>query len=290
MATADFWRQTIARLTPEQQRYVQEIAGRTSVPSRTSVTEPLRAVNWDEQASAEAARLEKLNRSRASHQRLVRLGQIATVAPFAAAGGAALAAGSASVPGAVGASTAPLGGGTVTAAGGASMASRIPWLRLGEIGAGTVTNLIGMRAQNRANDRAFGAEQAAIERAERLQAQQMEEDKRRWEAEQEQARLDREAANEERAWRRHLEEQDAALRRASWDAGANRRAIRDAALISLGGVGRSTTMPVNYTPPSAVTSPTREAASSGRGSARYITPAGQYDYRPRLIPLSQVGY
>lgn len=209
----------------------------------------------------------------------------------AAAGGAA----AASVPGAVGASAAPLGVGSVAggAAAGGGMAASVPWLKLSEIGAGAGMNLYGQRSANRAGDRAARIEQDAMTRQEALMQQQIEREERAWAADQEQRRIDREAAEEERRFnreereysrsereyaRRLLEEKEA--RRAPY------RQWRQEALMSLASIA-GINLPRSGAPGGGSRGPVSNTMPIG--SARAITPAGQEPYRPRLIPLGQVG-
>jgi hypothetical protein len=134
-----------------------------------------------------------------------------TVLPIAAfaTGGAALGAtgdGAAAGIGGLPAGMAPGGAAISTAfpsvaAGGS--AAGVPWMRIGELGAGLFSNGMASRAQGKANDREFAyrtqADQRAYEMAQAQEAQRQKEWaaqqallEQQFQAQQEQARLDRE--------------------------------------------------------------------------------------------------
>lgn len=168
------------------------------------------ASSW---AVEEADRLRRHAQSMASHQRLVRLGQIASVAPFAVAGGAALAGGGAAAGG-VGAgsvnglSIAPYAGSAAMHAPSmaSSLSSAVPWLRLSEIGVGAGMDLWGQHNANKASDRALQMDMAAQEQYRKQLEQQLALDREKFEADQEQNRLDRVASDDDRAYTRTLSE------------------------------------------------------------------------------------
>lgn len=248
---------------------------------------------------------------------------LAAVGGGAAAGGAATAAGSA-------ASSAPAtmvtsAGGWMPTAAGASMSAApqavsasMPWLRLSEIGVGAGMNLWGGRQANKAAERAAQIEAVALAKQEALTREQIALEREAWMASQEQQRLDRLAADEERAYsrderdyKRRLDEEREARR-------APYRQMGQQALMSLASISGLRLDPSMFAAPvvrSGSASPARSGAPVSstmpvreRGSAAYITPAGQDDGarqiyemtggrnggfvspRPRLIPLGQVGY
>lgn len=198
-------------LTPAQQQYLnarrtQPIVG--GVDFATGATMPSSAwgAGWD----AEAARYERNNASRAAHNRLVNIGRIASAVPLAFAAAPAIGAvggsgGVASVPGAVGASAAPLGAGTVGVGGGAMTFGNL--LRLGELGVGLGASLFGQRAQNRALDRdstqrsqEFAAQMAMLQQQNEFARQQ-------WDADQAQRAQEFALAQEDRTRRIRLEDE-----------------------------------------------------------------------------------
>lgn len=215
------------QLTPDQQSRVDAIRKRPVAASGFSDQN-------DQDAWNAAIRYDQNNRSKAGHNRLVRVGQIASVAPFALAGGAALAGGGMASGAAGGAATtagAAASGGAVPAAVGRFTLPSI--LKMAEIGIPAITGVLGMRSQNRALDRqaqleqqalaeqmTFAREQEAIRRqeAERMFA----EDRRRWESEERNRSRELAATEEERAYQRRLmderESRRAPYRQASQDA------------------------------------------------------------------------
>lgn len=131
------------------------------------------------------------------------------------AGGAA-----ASVPGAVGASAAPLGEGTVIGATGAGGMTFGNLLKLGELGTGLVTNLIGQRQQNHALDQDASARANEFAQQMALLTQQNQQAQRQWEAEQAQRAQDYTLTLEDR----RMAQEDRARRNALEDAAEARRA------------------------------------------------------------------
>lgn len=207
-------------------------------------------------------------------------------AALAAGGGAAAGAGAAGLPAGMAPGGAMIGGSVTAPVVTAAAKASLPWLKLSEIGASTAMNMYGQRSANRAADRASQIEQSAMTRQEALMQQQIEREERAWQADQEQRRLDREAAEEERRYareerdyaRRLLEEKEA--RRAPY------RQWSQEALMSLASIA-GINLPRSGAPGGGSRGPVSNTMPIG--SARAITPAGQEPYRPRLIPLGQVG-
>jgi len=144
----------------------------------------------------------------------------------AAGAGGSTAAGAGTGAAAIGAAGA--GGAIVPAT---ATAAGLPWLRLSEIGVGAGMNLWGQRQSNRAGDRAAQLEaegqaayRAALERQHAL-------DEKRFNADEEQRRLDRAAADEERAFTRTTFE-DKERRRGPY------RAVSQGALYSLADIAK----------------------------------------------------
>lgn len=156
------------------------------------------------------------------HNRLVNFGRIASAIPFAVAGGAALAGGggAAALPAAategIEFSAAP------TATGGGMTLGRILGSRGFELGSNAITSLLGMRSQNRANRYATDAnarlsadqiqlERDRIKRQEDVDAADRADAERRWLAEQAQRKQDYDALQEERTYRRTLDDRNVRL-------------------------------------------------------------------------------
>lgn len=125
-------------------------------------------------------------------------------------------------------------------AGGIGTAASVPWLRLSEIGAPIASNLVGNYFANRQANKALDAQLAAASRAEQIQIDNENRRRQEWEqqqamaqkafeAEQEQARLDRAASDEERTYSRAQYEATEARR-------APYRALGSNALLSLANI------------------------------------------------------
>lgn len=184
----------------------------------------------------EKRRQDAAQRYELSKRRHARFGTIATIAgaaPFALAAAPALtslgsigAGGSASLPAAA---TAGVGFSAAPAA--TSLSAAVPWLKLAELGVGTGFNIAGNRAAGKASDRANALELEGLRNQqanmEKLYALEREE----FEADQEQKRLDRAAADEERAFSRKTFE-DKEGRRAPY------RTVSRNALFSLADIAR----------------------------------------------------
>lgn len=130
-------------------------------------------------------------------------------APFVAPALAGLGGGAGGGAGTAAATTAPAAGagaGSTAAAAGAAGMFSPSTLRLIELGVGVGTGVMGNRSQTRANDRATRAQAEADERAYQLELQRDTEARRRWEAEQEFQARQFAATEEERQYRRRLEE------------------------------------------------------------------------------------
>lgn len=123
-----------------------------------------------------------------------------------------------------------------------SALSKVPWLRLGEIGVNTVTGLMGGRKADQAAQRAQALEEKANaenmaflrdqESRRRMEWDQIQsQDRQAYDADQEQRRLDRLAADEDRAYGRSLSEAKEGRR-------APYRQVSQAALMSLANIGR----------------------------------------------------
>lgn len=195
--------------------------------------------SWNAQ---EADRLERERKSMAAHNRLVRVGQIASVAPFAFAGGAALAGGTgaaASVPGAVGASSAPLGTGTVIGGAAKGMTLGNIW-NLANLGVGGVTSLLGMRSSNNAANQQIALARQQMTMQQQADAEARAEAKRQFDAQQanETKRIASEDAD--RAYTRQQSDyqmqllRDREARLAPYRAQADRARQRLAAFLGLG--------------------------------------------------------
>lgn len=207
-------------------------------------------------------------------------GPMAATAAIPALAGAGAASGAASA----GAAAAPEIASVGTAAG-------LPWLRLSEIGVGAGMNLLGMRSANKAGDRAAQIEEAAALRQEAMLQKQFELEKAAFEADQEQKRLDRLAADEERAFTRQTFE-DKEARRGPY------RQMSQGAMIALGNIAGIHLNPSPVTPrvmPDGMTAADVQRAPVSRAyrapvspSRRLIAPAGSMSAPSRLISLSQV--
>lgn len=155
---------------------------------------------------------------------------------YSALAGAGAGAAGASVPGVVAGGSAPLGVGSVAATGGGMTFGNL--LKLGELGTGLVTNVIGQRQQNRALDRDAGlrsqefAQQLEMARADQEQA------RRQWEAEQAQRAQEYALAIADRDRRVRLEDEDRTRKYRMEDERqarlAPRRAIQQQALMRFG--------------------------------------------------------
>lgn len=162
------------------------------------------------------------------------IGKFATMAatvPFSMAAGPTLTSlGSIGRGGAAAAASSAAGAGAAGAVA-SNLSAHIPWLRLAEIGVPAITNLFGMRAGNKAADRAHALDLEAMRQNQANYDKQYALEREAFEAEQEQARLDRAAADETRAFDRKMIE-DREGRRAPY------RAIGRNALFSLADIAR----------------------------------------------------
>lgn len=204
-----------ARLT--QQR--NDLLSQPFMPTRTSMDSPWTTREGALQSiDARLADLDRLERSRNSHNRLVNIGRVASVAPFALAGGAALLGGGAAAPAASGTSfwggvTAPTFGASTAAGAGVAGSTAAGagmtfgnLLKLGELGTGIVTNLFGNRSNNRALDRDSMLRQNEFAQQMALLQQQNQQAQRQWEAEQAQRAQEFAMAAEDRTRRNALED------------------------------------------------------------------------------------
>lgn len=198
-------------LTRQQIDHLDGLRQNTTGGVRFTTGAPVSPEEWQQDIDQMAAHYDRTNRSMQSHRRLVNIGRIASVAPFAAAfapGGAfssilsGAPAGAASAPASSGTSflstaTAPTFGvpgsfgipasGAATSAAGtaATVAPKVVAnvSRLGsifnspgmELGVNTGLSLFGMRAQNKANAQARADALAAQNRAIDLELQQIKE-------------------------------------------------------------------------------------------------------------------
>jgi len=206
-------------LTPAQQQSVQAIRAL-----------PVKSVWGDEaehQAWNEAIRLDQNNRSKASHNRLVRFGQIASLAPFAVAGGAALLGGGAAASGGAagaagaagtGVAGAGAGAGVSSAAGAGGLYTLGNLSKFAQVAVPAVTSYLGQRSQNKALDRQAQIEQQNLQQqmayAREIEAQRRAEadrlygeEQRRWDVDQQNRARELAASDEERAFTRRLIEE-----------------------------------------------------------------------------------
>lgn len=177
-------------LTPENQRYLASILGQPQPVSAwsTKTGGPVTPRAREDVALSEAQRFDTNNRSMASHNRLVNVGRLASIAPFGVAAGAALAGGSgvaAAAPAVgTGATSAPTAGATT---GIMSRMGSILGSKALEGGVNAGLTLYGQKSQNKANDQARKDVLAA-------QAKEIELEEKRLALEASNANLDREDA------------------------------------------------------------------------------------------------
>lgn len=184
------------------------------------------AESW---AAQEQDRLQRQAAAMRGHNRLVNIGRFASVAiPTAGIGLAASGAGAAaSAAPSVAASTA----GTAGTAGAGMTFGNL--LKLGELGAGLFTNVIGNRQQNRALDRDSLLRQQEFSQQMALAQQQQAQAQKQWEAEQAQRANEYALAIEDRNRRIKLEDEREA-RRAPYRAMAQQALMRFGDLLRLG--------------------------------------------------------
>jgi len=159
------------------------------------------------------------------------VGAPAAIGAISGAAGAGAGA-SASVPGAVGASAAPLGGGTVATGTGAGMTLGNIW-NLANLGVGAASSLFGMRSQNRGLDKQIALQRQEMAARLAADAEARAEAKRQFDAQQANETRRFAADDEDRAFnRRLLEEREA--RMAPYRVSADRARQRLAAFLGLG--------------------------------------------------------
>lgn len=191
-------------LTPSQQADIDRKRGTFIVPSRTSINAPwFTQSDWNSSVDRDVNHYEKLNASKASHNRLVNIGKIASIAIPTAGVGLSLAGPGAvaSVPGAVGSSSAPLGVGTV--AGGAAKGMTLGNLwNFANLGVGAVSSLFGQRSQNRALNQQTALAEREMSMRLAADAEARAEAKRQFDAQQANVARQMAADDEERAYSR----------------------------------------------------------------------------------------
>lgn len=238
-------------LTPQQQAEITRLRGVNVNPAYQSAGSMFRTQgDWDGYIAQRLRDFEKSNASRASHDRLVNFGRIASVAPFALAfapGGALAAGGSGAAPAAVshgytspgiyggvsfGAPAAGSAAGNAGAgAGMASWASKVPWMQVGAKGVDTLFGIYANNQQSKATREALMAQQRASEQAmafDREMENQRHADflaqqaalQKQWEAEQAFDKSKWDATEEDRLYRRRLDEEKEARRAPFRAAGA----------------------------------------------------------------------
>jgi len=187
-------------------------------------------------AASEADRERRHQQAVNAHKRLVRFGQVASIAPFAMAGGAALA-GSGAAAGAgggAGAGAAGVGAGAAGAGAGtgAGMTLGNMW-NFANLGVGAASSYFGQRSQNRALDKQMQMQRDEINARMAADAEARAEAKRQFDAQQANETRRFAADDEERAFQRRLVEEREA-RMAPYRAAADRARQRLAAFLGLG--------------------------------------------------------
>lgn len=228
-------------LRPEDEARIAQMQSVRVVPNRTSLASPWRGqAEYDQSVLGEIDHLDRLNRSRRSHNRLVNIGRFASVAIPTAGVGLSLAGAGAAASAAPAASsgigtTAGYGslftGNGAFLGGGSSVAAPAARFSLGSVlnspvaglGVNFLSSWMGNRANSRAQRDALAAQMRQNDAATALERDQIAEQRRQFDTSQADARAAREAENEmrrrelaaseeERAFNRRLvEEREARL-------------------------------------------------------------------------------